>query len=61
MTIHFRADLPLPGARPDDCSCVVFASRLAADGNFEEDGELWRRDGRLLAHSRQIAMPPTVG
>jgi acyl-CoA thioesterase len=60
LTIHFRTALPLPGARPDDYSLGVFSSRLAADGYFEEDGELWSRDGRLLAHSRQLAMLPSA-
>lgn len=58
LTIHFRTQLPLATARPDDFYCAVFASRLAADGYFEEDGELWSRDGQLLAHSRQLAMLP---
>lgn len=58
LTIHFRTALPLSTAQPDDFYCAVFASRLAADGYFEEDGELWSRDGQLLAHSRQLAMLP---
>ncbi|HEX6816865.1 MAG TPA: thioesterase family protein [Ktedonobacterales bacterium] len=60
LTIHFRTQLPLATARPDDFYCAVFSSRLAADGYFEEDGELWSRDGQLLAHSRQLAMLPIV-
>jgi acyl-CoA thioesterase len=58
LTVHFRTQLPLATARPDDYYCAVFSSRLAADGYFEEDGELWSRDGQLLAHSRQLAMLP---
>jgi acyl-CoA thioesterase len=55
LTVHFRAPLvpPLPD---DDWFLVVFRSQMAADGFVEEDGEVWSRDGRLLAHSRQLAM-----
>ena len=56
LTIHFRAQLPLPGARPDDFALVVFRSREARDGFVEEDGEVWSRDGVLLAQSRQLAV-----
>jgi len=52
LTVHFRAALPLPG----DWVLVRFESRLSRDGFVEEDGELWTRDGRLLAHSRQLAL-----
>jgi hypothetical protein len=34
----------------------VFRSGLAHDGFFEEDGELWSADGRLLAQCRQLAL-----
>ncbi len=56
LTIHFRSPLPPPGARDDDFYLGVFHSRTAADGFFEEDGEIWTRDGLLLAQSRQLAL-----
>lgn len=56
LTVHFRRELPLPGARPDDWCLAVFRSRLAAGGFLEEDGEIWSRDGLLLAQSRQLAV-----
>ena len=56
LTIHFRAELPLPGARPDDYVLAVFRSQLARDGFIEEDGQLFAADGRLIAQSRQLAL-----
>jgi acyl-CoA thioesterase len=53
LTIHFRAPLPVDG---DGWGLAVFDSRLSAGGTWEEDGELWSTDGRLLAQSRQLAM-----
>jgi acyl-CoA thioesterase len=52
LTIHFRADLPLPA----DDALVTFESRLSRGGFIEEDGAIWSRDGRLIAHSRQLAL-----
>lgn len=34
-----------------------FATRAIAGGIMDEDGELWTADGRLIALSRQTAMP----
>jgi acyl-CoA thioesterase len=52
LTVHVRA--PLEPA--EDWLLIAFASRFAAGGAWEEDGELWSRDGRLLGQSRQLAM-----
>lgn len=52
LTIHFRADLPLPA----DHVLVQFESGLSAGGFVEEDGWIWSRDGQLIAHSRQLAL-----
>jgi acyl-CoA thioesterase len=54
LTIHFRAPLPPPGA--DGWVLAAFRSGRSAGGAWEEDGELWSRDGVLLAQSRQLAM-----
>ena len=56
LTIHFRRPLPVEGATPDDYLLGVFRSRTAHDGFIEEDGELWTRDGLLVAQSRQLAL-----
>ncbi len=56
LTVHFRCTLPLASAKPDDFTLVTFRTRVVREGFFEEDGELWSRDGRLLAHSRQLAI-----
>jgi acyl-CoA thioesterase len=52
LTIHFRGDLPLA----PDYVLSTFESRLSAGGFVEEDGAIWARDGRLIAHSRQLAL-----
>jgi acyl-CoA thioesterase len=54
LTIHFRS--PLPAGQPGDWALVSFESRRSAGGTWEEDGEVWSADGRLLAQSRQLAM-----
>ncbi len=55
LTIHFRSSLPVPGARPDDYVLADFRTNVVAEGFLEEDGEIWTRDGVLLAQSRQLA------
>lgn len=56
LTVHFRTPTPLDGARVGDWCLAVFRSRVAHEGFVEEDGEVWSRDGRLLAQSRQLAV-----
>ena len=53
LTVHLRAPVPDDF---DDWVLVVFRSSVASDGFVEEDGELWSRDGVLLAQSRQLAV-----
>ena len=52
LTIHFRAPLPAPG----EWLLAEYRSAVSAGGAWEEDGELWTRDGTLVAQSRQLAM-----
>jgi acyl-CoA thioesterase len=56
LTVHIRTPLPAPGMRPEDAVLVSFRTREVSQGLLEEDGEIWSRDGRLLAHSRQLAL-----
>ena len=55
LTIHFRSSLPLAGAKPDDYVLADFRTNVVAEGFLEEDGQIWSRDGVLLAQSRQLA------
>ena len=52
LTVHVRARVPLES----DWVLGRFATRTVRDGLLEEDGELWSRDGLLLAQSRQLAL-----
>jgi acyl-CoA thioesterase len=55
LTVHFREALPLTGPDADDHVLATFDSRRSKDGLWDENGELWSRDGRLLVQSRQLA------
>lgn len=50
LTVHVRG-VPAPG--PLRCR---FSTRFVQGGLFEEDGEVWDSDGRLVALSRQLAL-----
>jgi acyl-CoA thioesterase len=53
LTVHLRTDgAPLPA----DWVLGRYATRTARDGFLEEDAEIYSRDGRLLAQSRQLAL-----
>jgi acyl-CoA thioesterase len=52
MSVYFRASLPLD----DSLLLARFRSGLTRDGFFDEDGELWTRDGMLVAQSRQLGL-----
>jgi acyl-CoA thioesterase len=56
LTVHFRAPRAAAALPAGEPVLAVFRSTTAADGFFEEDGELWSRDGVLLAQSRQLAL-----
>jgi acyl-CoA thioesterase len=56
LTVHFRAPRAAAALEPGAPVLAVFRSTTAADGFFEEDGEVWTRDGVLLAQSRQLAL-----
>ena len=55
LTVHFRAPAAA-AAIAEEPVLAVFRSSTAADGFFEEDGELWSATASLLAHSRQLAL-----
>ena len=56
LTVHFRAPAAAAAVGPEEPVLVIFRSSTSAHGFFEEDGELWSRDGVLLAQSRQLAL-----
>jgi acyl-CoA thioesterase len=56
LTVHFRAPRAAAALAPGEPVLAVFRSTTAADGFFEEDGEIRTRDGVLLAQSRQLAL-----
>jgi acyl-CoA thioesterase len=50
LTVQVRAR-PVPG-----WLATRFTTKALTDGYFEEDGDLWDADGRLVALSRQVAL-----
>lgn len=61
LTVHFRDYAALDRLDPASEILSIFRSRLATEGFFEEDGELWSPDGKLLAQSRQLAIAAPYG
>lgn len=55
LTVHFRTSLPRRDTEPDDYLLCVFRTRAASEGFLEEDGEVWTKNGVLVAQSRQLA------
>lgn len=49
LSCQFFETLPLADARPDDHYLFIVRSSVCADGYAEELGELWSRQGRLIA------------
>ena len=56
LTVLFRAPAATAAVAPDEPIFAVFSSASASGGFFDEDAELWSRDGVLLARSRQHAL-----
>ena len=56
LAIHVRRTLPPAGLGPEDHVLCRFTTRVAVDGVWEEDGELWTPGGELIAQSRQLAL-----
>jgi acyl-CoA thioesterase len=56
LTVHFRGPRAAEALAPGEPVLAVFRSTTAADGFFEEDGQVWTREGVLLAQSRQLAL-----
>ena len=56
LTVHFRAPLDAASSEPGAWFLGQWRTRCALDGFLEEDGQIWSRDGRLLAQSRQLAI-----
>jgi acyl-CoA thioesterase len=60
-TVHFPRELPVVGSSPSDWVLARLRAEEAVEGHFTEDGELWTRDGTLLARCRQVALLKSVG
>ncbi|MGA1213632.1 MAG: hypothetical protein ACO3ZZ_07860, partial [Solirubrobacterales bacterium] len=55
-TVHFPRRLPPEGLEEPDWMLVHLHAPESTEGHFTEDAELWSRDGRLIARSRQMAL-----
>jgi acyl-CoA thioesterase len=60
-TVHFPCELPVPGSQDPDWVLARLTVGQAVEGHFSEDGELWSRDGTLLARCRQVALLKSLG
>jgi acyl-coenzyme A thioesterase PaaI-like protein len=59
LTIHFRASVAPErdgGLETAEHCFARFRSTVVHEGFFEEDGVIWGADGRVLLHSRQLAL-----
>jgi len=57
LTVHFRGGLPPLAERdPEELCLARVRGGLIREGFFEEDTVMWSPDGRVLAHSRQLAL-----
>ncbi len=56
LTIHFRAQLPVPGSAPEDYVLVELKSEALAHGYLDESCHIWSKDGVLLAQTVQHAV-----
>lgn len=54
LTVHFHG--AVPAIDSDEFCLGVFRSEVGREGFASEDGEIWTRDGRLIAQSRQLAL-----
>jgi acyl-CoA thioesterase len=55
-TVHFPRRLPPEGLEEPEWMLVHLHAPESTEGHFTEDAELWSRDGRLIARSRQMAL-----
>lgn len=60
-TVHFPRELPVEGSTPADWVLARLKADEAVEGHFSEDGELWTKDGTLLARCRQVALLKSAG
>lgn len=60
-TVHFPRELPVEGSGPSDWVLARLTADEVVEGHFTEDGELWTREGTLLARCRQVALLKSVG